>query len=238
MPPIACTHLLLDFFGTLVDYSTSRTEQGFQRSYALLCGWDAAMSYPEFLDGWSRASAGFDRRSDGDDSEFSMTEVGTSFLTVALGREPEPVQVEAFIVEYLREWNTGVRYPAGMADLLHRLATDHRLAVVTNTHWADLVPAHLDAMGVRHLFDAVITSVEVGWRKPHPRIYVATLDTLGVPASAAVFVGDTFGPDFAGPEAVGIQAFLIDPLGRNPVPDERRLSSLFDLPDRLQPHPS
>ncbi|MFI7574792.1 HAD family hydrolase [Micromonospora sp. NPDC049497] len=229
------THLLLDFFGTIVDYSPSRTDQGYPESHALLRRWGADLSRPDFLTAWSAVCAEFDRRSDADDSEFSMTEVGTEFLARVLGEPAAPADVETFVVTYLREWNSAVRVPAGMPDLLADLAATRRLAVVTNTHRADLVPGHLAAMGVAHLVDAVVTSVEVGWRKPHPAIYAAALDTLGVPASAAVFVGDTFVADYAGPEAVGIRAFLIDATARHPVPAERRLDSLFDLPGRLAP---
>ncbi|MER7456973.1 HAD family hydrolase [Micromonospora sp. NPDC126480] len=227
------THLLLDFFGTIVEYSPSRTDQGYHGSYALLCGRGCRLTYPEFLAAWSAVAAEFDRRSDVDEREFSMTELGAEFLRRALGGTPDPADVETFVTTYLGEWSSGIRYLAGMPDLLAGLAAEHRLAVVTNTHRADLVPGHLTAMGVAHHVDAVITSVEVGWRKPHPAIYAAALDALGVPASGAVFVGDTYVADYAGPEAVGIRSYLIDPARRHPVPDGRRLDSLADLPGLL-----
>ena len=59
-----------------------------------------------------------------------------------------------------------------------RSGRPHRLAVVTNTHHPTLVPDHLDAMGLSPHIDAVITSVEVGWRKPHPAIYEAVLGAM------------------------------------------------------------
>ncbi|HYN94035.1 MAG TPA: HAD family hydrolase [Pilimelia sp.] len=234
MPPAGRTHILFDFFGTLVDYSASRTAQSHARSHELLLRLGARLSYRDFLAAWLRTNAEFDRLSDQDDHEFAMTEVGAAFLATALGRQPAPADVEAFVVEYIGEWNTGVRYPAGITELVRELHRDHRLAVVTNTHRADLVPNHLEAMGLLPFVDAVITSVEVGWRKPHPTIYATALDALGIEARAAVFVGDTYGPDFAGPERAGMTAYLIDPHRRTPVPDARRLASIFDLPARLR----
>jgi putative hydrolase of the HAD superfamily len=225
--------LLLDFFGTLVEYSPSRTEQGYERSHRMVGDFGARLSYADFLDTWIRVSAGFDRRCDVDDTEFSMTEVGTAFLTVLLGRDPEPAEVAAFVAAYVDEWSTGVRYPAGIVDLVRGLAADHRLAVVTNTHHAELVPRHLTAMGIRGYVEALITSVEVGWRKPHPRIYAVALETLGSTAADAVFVGDTFDADYLGPTRVGIDAYLIDPQASHDVPADRRLTSIFDLPARL-----
>ncbi|MFC7642797.1 HAD family hydrolase [Streptosporangium lutulentum] len=150
------------------------------------------------------------------------------------GPQAAPAEVEEFVSRYIREWNTGVRYLPGLADLIEELSAEYRLAVVTNTHQPTLVPDHLETMGVLSSFDAVITSVEVGWRKPHPKIYAAALDALGVQASSAVFVGDTHVPDYEGPERAGMTAFLIDPHHRVAVPETRRLASVFDLPRRLR----
>jgi putative hydrolase of the HAD superfamily len=58
-----------------------------------------------------------------------------------------------------------------------------RTALLSNS-WGNEYP---DMDG---LFDVVVISGEVGMRKPEPRIYTLTLDLLGVPASACVFVDD------------------------------------------------
>ncbi|MFC7642798.1 hypothetical protein ACFQX6_19075 [Streptosporangium lutulentum] len=88
---MARTHIFLDFFGTLVDYSASRTEQGYESSHELLRRLGASLTYQEFLDAWSRALAEFDRMSDRDDREFSMAEAGTVFLAESLARRrPRP----------------------------------------------------------------------------------------------------------------------------------------------------
>lgn len=67
-----------------------------------------------------------------------------------------------------------------------------------------------------------------------PKIYATTLDTLRIDATAALFVGDTYLPDFFGPERAGITAVLIDPHRQAPVPDARRLNSIIELPARLR----
>lgn len=80
--------LLFDFFGTLVRYTNSRTEQGYHRSHALVGDYGAAAGYEEFLRGWVEVSSEFDRRSDADDSEFSMDEACAAFLQRLLDRSP------------------------------------------------------------------------------------------------------------------------------------------------------
>ena len=55
------THVLLDFFGTLVDYSASRTEQGYERSFALLQAAGCRLDYQAFLSLWSEVFLEFDK---------------------------------------------------------------------------------------------------------------------------------------------------------------------------------
>jgi putative hydrolase of the HAD superfamily len=217
------TAILFDFFGTLVSYSPSRTTQGFPRSHALA----PERSYAEFLTALDDCFARFDTAADADDREFSMTQVAAAFL----GRpESDPV-VEEFERTYVAEWSAGVAYLDGLPALLADLRTRHRLAVVSNTHSPSMVPGFLADLGVAAMFDAVVLSVQVGWRKPHPAMYAAALHALAVPSAEAVFVGDSHVADYVGPTTAGIRSFLIGPAGD--VPAAHRLDSVFDLPARL-----
>lgn len=225
--------IIFDFFGTLVDYSPSRTEQGYYRSHKLAESMGAELEYAEFLREWSAESALFDARSEVDDSEFSMQEVSGAFLSRILNRRPSRIEISALADSYVAEWNTGVVYPAPTRGIIESLAQRFRLAVVTNTHQPDLVPNHLVAMGIADRFETVVTSVEIGWRKPHPVIYEEVLRRLGITAGSAVFVGDNYTADYLGPKAAGMTAFLIDSSSHVDVPDFQRLHSLSDLPERL-----
>jgi putative hydrolase of the HAD superfamily len=84
------THVLIDFFGTLVEYSPSRTEQGYTASHALVRSMGVDLGYERFLTEWAAESARFDRRSAADDSEFSMAEVATAFLSSRRGQQYAP----------------------------------------------------------------------------------------------------------------------------------------------------
>jgi putative hydrolase of the HAD superfamily len=220
--------LLLDFFGTLVGYSPSRTAQGYRRCHEFLLAGGATLPYEAFLTALDACFATFDRSSDADDHEFAMADVATA-LVHSLGL---PARCAVRFEElYIAEWSAGVAVLDGVPDLLRDLRTRHRLAVVSNTHSPTMVPDLLTALGVADLFEAVILSVDVGRCKPHPLIYQSALKALDT--TDAVFVGDTYLADYAGPTAVGIPAFLIDPAGAADVPADRRLASVLDLPHRL-----
>jgi putative hydrolase of the HAD superfamily len=225
--------LLLDFFGTLVDHSACADGLRYPRSHAVLRDLGADVPYEAFEPALFGTYAEFERRCADDDREFSVTEVMTAFLSGALGRPPDPDVIAAYVDTYIAEWNAGVRYLPGLDALVAKLRTEFRLAVVSNTHTPTLVPNHLAAMGLSEAMDAVVLSVEVGRRKPHPAIYQAALDRLGIEARDAVFVGDTFEADFAGPRRAGMDAVLIDPARSAAVVDTDRIDSIFELPDWL-----
>lgn len=164
----AITHLLLDFFGTIVDYSASRTEQDYSRSYALVRQSGATLAYGEFLALGDEVFGGFDARSATDLSEFSMHDAAAMILDRALGRPAAGTETDAFVDAYLHDWNAAVLYPAGMAELLQELAGQYRLALVSNTHSRTLVPDHLAAMGFAGLFDTVVLSTSSAWMRPRP----------------------------------------------------------------------
>ncbi len=231
--------VLFDFFGTLVGYNPSRKEQGYDRSHAVFRRLGGTHGYDDFLHTWDELFCAFELRCEDDDSEFSMWDVTAAYFADALASSASPPatapDIDEFVAVYLDEWNTGVSDIDGLAAMLDEVGRTCRLAVVTNTHAPDLVPAHLRRMGLDGAFEAVVTSVEVGWRKPHPVIYAAALDRVGLDADRCVFVGDTLEPDYVGPRTAGMAARLIDPAGRHAatVPAADRLASVLDLPATL-----
>ena len=230
---VATTHLLFDFFGTLVAYSESRVEQGFQESYALLREAGAQTTYAGFLDRWEATFQEFESLAQHDLHEFSMDAVCEVFLQSTVGRHSDTAAVAKFRDTYLAEWNKGVQYVPGVTELLANLAERFTLAVVTNTHHAELVHRHLDAMGAGPYFAAVITSVEHGKRKPSRCIFDQALARTGGTPEAAVYVGDSFSADYCGATEAGLRCFLIDPASRHDVPEADRLAHILELRHRL-----
>ena len=56
-----------------------------------------------------------------------------------------------------------------------------------------------------------LSSHDAGYMKPHPSIYLQALDSLGVEAANAVFVGDRPANDIAGANGVGMVSVLMRP---------------------------
>jgi len=76
------------------------------------------------------------------------------------------------------------------------------VGICSNWDW-DLREAVAE-VGLTDWIDVVISSAWAGARKPHPRIFEQSLAKLGAEAADVVFVGDTWGPDVVGPQAMGM----------------------------------
>lgn len=104
-----------------------------------------------------------------------------------------------------------------------------KLGLVSNTG------RNLDEFVAHHRLevDAALGSGAFGRTKPHPTIFRAVLQQLGVDAADAAMVGDSVEDDIEGARATGIpQAFLLDREGRHPEVPER-LPDLLALPAAL-----
>jgi HAD superfamily hydrolase (TIGR01549 family) len=80
--------------------------------------------------------------------------------------------------------------------------------------------------------DAALSSRIHGKVKPHPTIFQAVLDRLGVVAEQSAMVGDSPEDDLEGARGLGMRAFLVDREGIF-LDAEDRLPDLFALPAAL-----
>jgi putative hydrolase of the HAD superfamily len=80
--------------------------------------------------------------------------------------------------------------------------------------------------------DAIVDSRTHGYVKPHPTIFQAALERLGVRAGEAAMVGDSVEEDVNGARALGMHAILVDRDDRHPEVSDR-LTDLYGLPAAL-----
>lgn len=74
----------------------------------------------------------------------------------------------------------------------------------------------VDSLGLSDHLDVIVTSREVGYEKPSPRIFLEALKRAAVIAQDAIHVGDQPESDVNGAISVGITPVLIDRDGNHP----------------------
>ena len=143
------------------------------------------------------------------------------------GRVP-PEALQMLLATHMRELSKAVVFPDHHADLLRSLGKRHKLAVVSNFDYTPTARHILEREGVADLFETVVVSDEVGWRKPKPIIFELALRRLGIDAGEALFVGDRADIDVVGAQGVGMASAWINreatalPVGMTPPEFEIR----------------
>jgi HAD superfamily hydrolase (TIGR01549 family) len=145
--------------------------------------------------------------------------------------------VAAATNEFCLEFMTYVRIDEHAKSLLVALRKKYKLGLVSNFAIPECV---LELLRINHLdclFDVIIVSAAVNKRKPSPEIFQTALKDLKVPASQAVFVGDTVDADVEGPKSVGMKVIYIERRIQKPsekyLPDQT-IKSLSELPPLLE----
>ena len=93
---------------------------------------------------------------------------------------------------------------SGVAELLDRLRPRTLIAV------SDFDPeARLEALGLRGAFERVYAAERYGALKPDPRVFLAALADLGIPAAALLHIGNRADTDGPAARAAGCRALIL-----------------------------
>ncbi len=143
--------------------------------------------------------------------------------------------VERAAGTYHRLRNTGLIKFDDVDECLGVLQSKYRLGVITNGHAETQLPK-LDSADLSSYFESV-TTVDIGHGKPQVEIFEHALNTLGVSASEAVYVGDYLHWDVGGANAAGMYSVWINRTGQAREADEPEpdavITMLAELPEAV-----
>lgn len=118
-------------------------------------------------------------------------------------------------------------YPDAAPALEAARARGQRLVVVSN--WDVSLHDVLARVGLAPLVGNILTSAEVGARKPSPLIFERALRLVQAPPEHALHVGDSLEEDVLGARNAGITPVLLRRNGSPGPPDVATISSLAEL---------
>jgi len=112
------------------------------------------------------------------------------------------------LYEAFRHAESWMLYPDTQDSLMQLHKQGFRLGVISNfdSRLNDL----LANLGIGFLFEQVTVSWRVGAAKPDEKIFQNALETMRIPASHALHVGDSLYEDVKGAMAAGLRAVLLD----------------------------
>jgi HAD superfamily hydrolase (TIGR01549 family) len=106
--------------------------------------------------------------------------------------------------EYQNLYVRSITIDDGTVRALEWIRRGMRIGLVSNYPCGASLRRSLRAIGIADLFDPVVVSGDVGYVKPHPTLFHAALDALGIPAARVLFVGDSWASDMVGGQAAGM----------------------------------
>jgi FMN phosphatase YigB (HAD superfamily) len=222
--------VLFDLFDTLVLFERERLPElqingktvhsTVGHLFPLLAPYAPGVSLEQFYNAllWSWQEA--EKIRNKDHREVSAPErFGRLFRHMGLG--PSAVPPEALhnlLATHTRHLAEAAVFPNGHRALLHRVARRYRIGLVSNFDYTPTARFILERERVAGLFETVVVSDEVGWRKPKPIIFEAALARMGLGSGEALFVGDRPEIDVLGAKGVGMAVAWINREGE-PLPD-------------------
>lgn len=212
--------IAFDFGGTL--FSTARMGEFnstmvetfvLAASRELGCSREVALRlFAEFSIAWRARRS---RSSDFPEQETSSQDLLRGALS-KLGADLTMDQIVAILNAFHGEEAKQFTPFIGVVETLRTLRTEgFTLCIVSNNPWTESIMASLKAHGIQSLFDHVVVSCDVGYRKPHQPIFDQLIANLGHKASQILFVGDSYAHDIVVPKKLGMGTCLVDLEGRN-----------------------
>jgi HAD superfamily hydrolase (TIGR01549 family) len=170
-------------------------------------------------------------------NEFKAETVAWNFFR-ALDLSTSDGLCEIFLEKYYDPISDQLTLIEGAEEVLRYFKDQNlKIGIVSNTIFPERY--HLPELKRFRLYsylDAYSFSSSVGVRKPHPEMFLKTLNALKVDPSKAVFVGDRLVEDVGGAQKAGMKGILAYHQGRDysaPIKPDARIDDLKELPETV-----
>ncbi len=117
---------------------------------------------------------------------------------------------DKFVRSHMESLCGAVVYPEHHTEVLsYLIEKGYRLSLVSNFDHAPTVRELLGKFGIADFFENVVISEEVGWRKPHRKIFELALANLNENPQNVIFIGDNPEADIIGASQFGIDSVWV-----------------------------
>jgi len=229
--------VILDLFDTIVNFNFShlptielkglRSRTTSKEVYEVFVRYYPEIEFAEFYDTFIESYHQFQEMKLKEFKEFPNRK---RFILMLRKMDLNPIEDEDQLIDkmVLAHMNGLVRcieFPEDNKKTLEYIKTKgYRLAIISNFDYAPTAYMLLERYNIKNLFEEIVISEEVGWRKPKEIIFETAVKKLEILPQDALFVGDNFQADVVGSKAVGMDVAWINRKnqpenGLHPKPD-------------------
>ncbi len=120
----------------------------------------------------------------------------------------------------------------GSIELLEYLFPKYKLHIITNG-FKEIQQTKLENAGIAKYFDNVITSENVGVKKPNPKVFHFALEKTKAKTYESIMIGDNLEADIYGAKNVGMKAVFFNPVKQNAPKNIKEINHLLEIRDIL-----
>ncbi len=202
--------LITDYIGTLVNARRYTLEASMAKLHSALTEAGFETNLKEFLQAYTKAHEKYRLVRYGELREVTNAVwVSEALRTLGFKVGEDDARMKAALDVFFQAFIDSLELRSCAEKLLRKIAVTCKLGLVSNFTYAPVVHDSLKKLGINEFFNAVVVSEEVGWRKPHKRIFEVALERLGITAGEAIYVGDSPLEDIKGASQAGIKTIFI-----------------------------
>lgn len=150
----------------------------------------------------------------------------------ALGFEAGDDLIHTLSEEYIAFLSLNNQLFAHALEVLEYLREKYSLHIITNG-FEEVQHRKLASSRLEPYFEHVVTSENVGVKKPDPRIFQYALEKAEASPSESIMIGDNYEADIQGALNVGMKAIMCEFNGEMPRRDVTSVKTLLELKQHL-----
>ena len=202
--------IIFDFIGTLTNVKNYSLETSKTKLYMAIVEAGFNISAESFLEAYSQSHEKYRivRYQE-------LVEVTNAiWISEALNRlgfktNPEDTRIKTAVTVFFEDYLDSLELRPYVKKLLDKVSIEYKLGLISNFTYAPVIYAGIKNLGINQFFNAILVSEEVGWRKPHTKIFKEALRRLEATAKETVYVGDSPLEDIKGAKAAGMKTVFI-----------------------------
>ena len=126
--------------------------------------------------------------------------------------------IDMLAFDYIEVLPTNNNLFEGTQEILEHLQGSYQLHIITNG-FNEVQFKKMENSGIIRFFDKIITSEEVGVKKPNPKIFQYALEKTKAKSQESIMIGDNWEADIMGAKNAGLDVifcnFDLQPVGEN-----------------------
>ncbi len=195
-----------DLFNTLIIAEGGALDEAMRRLMTGLAQNGVCPEIEPFHQAYREAALGLIRQAAQDGVEtHNRFWISAALKGIGYAIEPDDPRISSAVESYFSAFFDYCHPIPGTHAMLETLRGSYRLGLLSNFTHAPAALKLIDLLGLEDFFEVVLISGEMGFRKPHPRVFDKLAGSLGVDGGEMLYVGDDTEADIGGALSAGIR---------------------------------